>query len=148
MTVGGGASGSPLERFNFLRAATVWSGVIGPPVREALKAKAPRSPGPTGGRFAQSIRFERHVIVGGVEVQFSSSVPYAGYVIEGTGPHRIVAVNARALRFVFYGHAPGALAYAHSVQHPGTKANPFPKEVLELMTPFLEKTLAELMSGD
>jgi hypothetical protein len=145
---GDSPSDTPMARFSFLRAATAWSEVIGPPVRDAMKAKAPVGFGHGAGALRQSIRYERSVITSGVEVRFIAGVPYAGYVISGTGPHVIRAVQARALHFMWGGRTPGAYAFAAWVNHPGTKANPFPKEVLEVMAPFITKTLRYLMSGE
>lgn len=44
--------------------------------------------------------------------------PYAFYVLEGTRPHKIVPKYKKALK------VPGVGVFK-SVQHPGTKANPF-----------------------
>lgn len=146
MSITGGRGAPPLEKFSFLRAATAWSDLIGPPVRDALKARAPVGKGGNSGALRQSIRFERNVIVGGVSVTFISSVPYAGYVISGTQPHTIAARYARALRFTPAGATEPV--YRRSVYHPGTKANPFPREALIVMRPFLQQTLRDMMSRE
>lgn len=44
--------------------------------------------------------------------------PHAFYVLEGTRPHKIVAKHKKALKIPGFG-------VFKSVQHPGTKANPF-----------------------
>jgi hypothetical protein len=57
-----------------------------------------------------------------------NDTPYAEYVVEGTRPHEIRAVNARALSF--YWPKAGTVVHAKSVQHPGTTPNPFWSEAL------------------
>lgn len=148
MTVSGAsAETTPMAHFNFLNAAKTWADVIGPPVNAALQAKAPRTGGRGGGTLAKSIRYERKVTAESVQVQFISNVPYAPYVIDGTSPHVIEAKAARALAFMWYGHAPGAMAFYKRVNHPGTKANPFPKEVLEELSPMIQQALRDAMAG-
>jgi hypothetical protein len=82
-----------------------------------------------------------------VQVRFISNVPYAGYVIDGTEPHVIRPVAARALAWLNYGHAPGAYQFAMKVNHPGTAANPFPQKVLGEMAPEIQRALVEAMSA-
>ena len=53
-----------------------------------------------------------------------TSVPYARFVHEGTGPHVIVPVSRKALFW------PGARHPVKRVNHPGSKANPFLKRAL------------------
>ena len=64
---------------------------------------------------------------GGIEVD-TKAVPYAGYVMYGTRPHRIVARNAPALRFFW--PKVGRVVFFKSVNHPGTKANRFMERAL------------------
>lgn len=52
-------------------------------------------------------------------VMVGSRLNYALLHHEGSKPHMIAADNAKMLRFV----KGGAVIYAHSVMHPGTKAN-------------------------
>lgn len=47
--------------------------------------------------------------------------PAAHYVMNGTKPHMIYPVKAKALRFKIG----STVVYAKSVNHPGTKPNPF-----------------------
>ena len=58
--------------------------------------------------------------------QFSATVgpmaSYAVFVEEGTRPHEIRPIRARALCFESAG---GGLVFSQLVHHPGTKANPF-----------------------
>lgn len=148
MEVSGVSPGAtPLARFKFLNAAKTWADVIGPRVNSELQAKAPKAPGPGSGKLAHSIRYERHVTAESVQVRFISNVPYASYVIDGTDPHVIRPTAARALRWMWYGHAPGAIAFAKFVNHPGTKPNPFPQEVLGEMAPMIQQALREAMSA-
>lgn len=60
---------------------------------------------------------------------------YALYHHEGTAPHRIVARNAKALRFPDRRQG-GGVVYRHSVSHPGNKPNPYLTQPLrEVITP-------------
>lgn len=52
-------------------------------------------------------------------VMVGSRLNYALLHHEGSKPHMIMADNAKMLRFV----KGGSVIYAHSVMHPGTKAN-------------------------
>jgi hypothetical protein len=144
---GATAETTPLAHFNFLNAAKIWADAIGPTVNAALAKKAPRAPGPGSGKLAQSIRYERKVTEDSVAVQFISNVPYAGYVIDGTKRHVIEPRSARALAWLNYGHAPGAYQFAMRVNHPGTKPNPFPQEVLTEMMPEIQQALRDAMAA-
>ena len=100
-----------------------------PLLRRALKAIGRRgvtllrnfAPHDTG-KLARSI----HYSVTGADnlrVHLFDRVPYGKFVISGTRPHLIEARNAKALRFT----VGGRVVFAKSVQHPGTKPNPYPK---------------------
>lgn len=58
------------------------------------------------------------------EAYIFPTAPYTRYVVQGTGPHEIYPINARALSFQWIG---GLRFYRH-VHHPGTRANPFMEE--------------------
>jgi hypothetical protein len=61
-----------------------------------------------------------------ISVSVGTDAPVAAYVTYGTRPHTITARNARALHWT----SAGGEFFARSVQHPGTKANPFMEEAL------------------
>jgi Bacteriophage HK97-gp10, putative tail-component len=137
---------NPFARFNWTAAAGEWADEAGPMVRAALKQEAPVAPtsfsGRKGGRLRDSIRYERETAVGSVTMLFTANTPYAGFVIEGTGPHVIAASAARALQF----EMDGAVTYARRVNHPGTKANDFPERALGgLATEKLKEWFADAM---
>jgi len=58
---------------------------------------------------------------------------YGRYVVEGTKPHTIRPTHGRVLRF----EVAGGVVYATSVQHPGTKPNPFPQRAVKKAEPAL-----------
>jgi HK97 gp10 family phage protein len=60
-------------------------------------------------------------------VGVGKEAPYAGFVNNGTRPHIIRAVNAKALRF-FVG---GSAVFAKYVNHPGTKPTLFMETALQ-----------------
>lgn len=99
-------------------------------VNEAvLHAKQNHGPGAHGqGRFetqtanlVQSIHANQTRVIPGqlVEGSMSAGMEYAEAVEKGTAPHRIEAVNKKALWW------PGASHPVKSVQHPGSAAYPF-----------------------
>lgn len=134
MTVTTTESGS-YARFRWTVAAVTWSDEVGPMVRTELKHRAPvgkRTPRP--GRYRDSIRYSRRTLAGvGVKIDFTANTPYAPYVTDGTRPHEISAVAARALHWTdgSGGH------FAKVVQHPGTKPNPFAREAVRHMEPVI-----------
>jgi hypothetical protein len=78
-----------------------------------IKNEAPRKTG----RLKSSVQKQKFGSRGLVFVS-KAIAPYAFYVLEGTKPHKIVAKHKGALRVPGFG-------VFKSVQHPGTKANPF-----------------------
>lgn len=77
-------------------------------MKQRIRAQIRRGP---GGDFQGIIKVEH---------------PAALYVLNGTRPHIIRPVTAKALRFT----VGGQVVYAQVVHHPGTKANNFLKEAL------------------
>jgi hypothetical protein len=59
---------------------------------------------------------------------------YARFVEFGTAPHRIEPKDKQALYW------PGAAHPVRSVQHPGTRANPFMERIIEAATPDISAT--------
>jgi hypothetical protein len=134
-----GVRNSPLARFSWAKAATAWADETGPLVRDALKDKAPIGRGPRAGRLKSAIRYSRQTGPGSVALRFEAHVPYVHYVLDGTRPHTITPKAARALRFQFYGHAPGAVVFAKRVKHPGTRANRFNHRAVLPLVPELQR---------
>jgi hypothetical protein len=66
-----------------------------------------------------------------------SDVPYAAFVHEGTRPHDIVPRNARAL---FWAGAAHPVARVH---HPGTRPNPWLRQVFEARRGAIIKGIAD-----
>lgn len=77
-------------------------------MKQRIRTQIRRTP---GGDFQGVIKVEHHAAL---------------WVINGTRPHRITPVTAKALRFT----VDGRVVYARVVNHPGNKANPFPQEAL------------------
>jgi len=57
----------------------------------------------------------------GQYIKVGSSLPYARMHHEGTRPHMIYPKKAQILKFT----TKGKTVYAHSVRHPGTRANKY-----------------------
>lgn len=73
----------------------------------------------------------------GKAVAVSSELNYATYVVNGTRPHMIYP---RAKRALFW---PGADHPVRSVQHPGTKPNPFMSDALVASTSQIEAHITD-----
>lgn len=74
------------------------------------------------GKLAKSIHYSVTGPNSRLRVHFFDRVPYGGLVITGTKPHTIKAKGDGVLRFTVGGQT----VFAKSVQHPGTRANPYP----------------------
>lgn len=142
---------SPEERqFRWTVAAVKWADKVGPMARTRLKEEAPVSTesqwNQHAGRLRDSIRYERKTDVGSeIELKWTAHVPYAGYVVGGTRPHEIKATAARTLRWMWFGHAPGAVAFAKKVHHPGTRPNPFNLRAMQDILPDMQELFTEIM---
>lgn len=66
---------------------------------------------------------------GNLAIRVGSTRPYAKMHHDGTKPHVIRPKNAKALRYV---DRSGKVVFAHSVQHPGTRANRYLTDNLPL----------------
>lgn len=148
MTVQGPApSETPMARFEWERAAAIWADAMAPALTTALRGKAPVAP-ENGGAFKRSIRAERHASTGLMTLVFGSSVPYAQYVISPTLPHTIRPRDAgqrpeARLHFTIEG---GARVFAREVHHPGTKGNPFVKDVMDASGPLIRGALLKAIA--
>lgn len=129
----------PLTHWDAMKIMSDWSGDVGPQVRDALKAKTPV----VTGRMRATERYAATGFADGVRMEFRAYTNYSEWVIGGARPHIIEAKSARALRWMWYGHAPGAIAFAKRVHHPGNKPNDFPKEVLDAMKDDITKNLKD-----
>lgn len=98
----------------------------------ALRAAAPVSSGGREGRapgtFRDSLAIRQYGGRGQITLAFVAEQPLAKFIIEGTAPHRIEPVTAKALRFF---NSSGDVVFAKSVQHPGTKPNDFVGEAVQ-----------------
>jgi HK97 gp10 family phage protein len=90
-------------------------------VENSGKANAPVKTG----TLRRSITSQVRGAGGSVSGIVGTNVPYAKFVHEGTAPHVIVPVSAKALFW------PGAAHPVKRVNHPGTRANPFLKKALQ-----------------
>jgi hypothetical protein len=135
-------AGDLMDRLTRFRAGAILSEVadtVRPGLVAALKLAAPQH----SGRLARSIRVERSTrLLPTTEVSLRgvTSVPYARFVLEGTAPHPIAAVNAQSLRWY---DQMGDPVFRRAVQHPGTRPNDFPKRVWRSMR---EPIMAELVA--
>lgn len=116
-------------KFDWKAASSAWAADVEPVASRAMKMYSPVGAGITAGNLRQSIGSRLEPSAGMMWVVLYGTVPYLPYVIGGTGPHPIAARNAKALRW-FENRGHGPIAFAKSVQHPGTKPNNFPERAI------------------
>lgn len=133
------------RRFSWRRAATAWAEEVGPVVAEAIRVKAPVSQGPGGGKLRESITFRHRAGFSTVGLEFGSDVPYAAYVEGGTSPHVIMPRNARALHWLNNG---GGDVYSMMVNHPGSRPNPYARNAVRSMVPYMERRFSEVVQSE
>lgn len=138
MTMEVTASG-PVPRLRWQEAARAWAGEATPMGMALLRAHTPVGFGPHAGALRQSERARVEESEGSMMVVFYTRKYYARYVLEGTKAHVITVRNARALRWV---DRVGNPSFAVRVNHPGTKADPFPERALARLRPALAHLFA------
>lgn len=100
-----------------------WLKGKGREIQNLAKAKV----GVRTGKLRNSLHMRHMRESRGQYVWVGSTLDYALAHHEGTAPRKIVPKSGKMLRFV----SRGKLVYAHSVQHPGTKANRYLSEALK-----------------
>lgn len=114
-----------LGSIEVLAAEVEWADTMGPTIASELQKVAPY----VTGRLQGSIRYQRGTGAEGVQMLFQSNVPYVPYVINGTAPHDIYPVAAKALAWP----TNNPTNFAMAVHHPGSKPNNFPQRVMDSM---------------
>lgn len=84
---------------------------------QQIRSDAPKKTHELEKSISGRVRPTKNGAYGSIEIEAN----HASFVKDGTPPHEIRAKNAKALRF----DAGGAIRFAKSVQHPGTKPNDF-----------------------
>jgi len=87
----------------------------------------------------RSSLFSRQVSPSSMEI--GATAPHSVYVHEGTRPHEILPVRAKALRFNWR----GKIVFFKRVRHPGTKPNPFVKRTTDKLVKFIHDTFIKRM---
>jgi hypothetical protein len=123
-------------KFDWPLAARTWAEAVEPEATALTRARAPFFTG----RLRQSIGSQIEETPGLTSVTIYGTVSYLPYVLDGTRAHVIAARNAKALRWMGKGGI--GVNFARSVNHPGTKANPFPEEAMEVATPMIVSRFA------
>jgi HK97 gp10 family phage protein len=128
--------------FSFTAAALRWTASVNPVVTGAIRAKAPVGKGPGAGNLRRSVTSRRKASGASVSQEFGATAAYTRFVVDGTRPHMIAARGARALRFTTPG---GQVLFRRSVNHPGTKPNPFAREAVTSVLPAVRATFDTIM---
>lgn len=119
------------------RAATAWADAVEPMALSALRREAPVGQGPGSGRLRKSIRARRSVDAAQVVLTFTTSAPYAPFVLDGTAPHTIRPRRAAALHW----EGLDGPVFAREVRHPGTRPNHFPQRALHPLATAIQARL-------
>jgi hypothetical protein len=137
LAIGMSGDSSKLEEFDSTAVMAEWARIWSRLVTAELVHEAPVGQGDDAGALRDSIG-EPAIDTGAgrVSMTWTSDVPYAGFVVEGTQPHPIYPVNVRALHW-------DSIFAAH-VNHPGTKPNPFPERAIDRLLPEMTSSLGEL----
>jgi hypothetical protein len=94
------------------------------------------------GKYAASIRTRQLTVNNGAGFEVLSPSPLGKFIQGGTRPHIIRAKNARFLRF--YWPKVGRVVYFKSVNHPGTRANPFMDAAYRRWRPGAQQDLSKV----
>jgi len=101
---------------------------LGKEMVEIARKEAPRKTG----EYASKIRYQTFVSGSTVGFRIYAPEPLTTFIIEGTKPHQIRAKSGGVLAFEWDKGPQGAgMYFFRFVQHPGTKANPFPERSLD-----------------
>lgn len=155
LSIGTGAvsdADSWLSSFDAALKIVRWGESWGDRVAEEMRKQAPYRESESANEgeedsehLRDSIAFGgSHPLGAGAQMTWTSDVAWARYVVEGTEPHEIHAVVAKALHW----EGPNGSQFAVSVMHPGTDPNPFPLRAFEKLTPQLLESLALLFEED
>ena len=75
------------------------------------------------------------------QMEIGATAPHAIFVHQGTRPHEILPVRAKALRFMIGNR----VVFAKRVWHPGTRAQPFVKKTVDRLVEFIRKEIIDKM---
>lgn len=128
-------------RWRWESTATKWALETGTVLTDAIQRAAPIGERPDSGKLRDSISFKPKISATSASVEFTSRVPYASYVINGTPAHIIVPRTARVLRW----QQGGQWIYRQRVNHPGARANPFPEKAVKPLVPWVSRKMRNLV---
>ena len=126
-------------RFDWAAASRAWAESVAPTAEAVMKARAPFRTG----ALRQGISSRVESAPESTSVVIYGTASYLPFILGGTQPHVITARNARALRWT--GRGGIGVSFAQRVNHPGTKANPFPEEAMAVVTPAIMSRFSEAM---
>jgi len=139
-----------LGRFTVTKAFTQFLDGAGPRIARGLRDAAPYrsvegTNTPEHRHLRDSIRYERHTVFGLAQAIFTSDVPQARFVIEGTRAHPIDPKPSNPRQMLAW-LRDGTWSRARHVDHPGTDANPFPTHYVQFHRSELQSEFARAVS--
>lgn len=134
------------SKFEWISANVMAAELIRKPVMAELQRQAPVAEKPIKGvepgNLRDNIYSDLRSGAGMVSLRYLSDADYAGYVVDGTGPHEIVPRNASVLHWV--DTQSGEDVFRHRVWHPGTQPNDFPGRTADHVMPLVETAFASV----
>lgn len=129
-----------LSRLKWLEATVLAAETVRGPVLDELRREAPVAKkvikGVEPGYLRDSIKSDITAGAGVVALRYSTDADYAGWVVDGTGPHEIVPRSATVLHWT--DTDTGEEVFRRRVWHPGTQPNDFPGRAADRMIPVIE----------
>jgi len=134
------------SRFEWISANVMAAELIRRPVLAELQRETPVAQkvikGVEPGNLRDTIKSDIRSGAGTVSLRYTSDADYAGFVVDGTGPHEIVPRSASVLHWV--DTQTGEDVFRHRVWHPGTQPNDFPGRTADRVLPLVETAFASV----
>lgn len=134
------------NRFEWVTEAVLRAEMLRGPVGDELKKQTPVAKktikGVEPGYLRDNIRSDVRAGAGSVALIYSTDVDYAGFIVDGTGPHAILPRDAAVLHWT--DTDTGEEVFRRRVWHPGTQPNDFPGRTADEMLPLVESAFGTI----
>lgn len=126
-------------RFDWPAASRSWAAAVAPEATALMRARSPF----LTGKLRQGISSRVETAPESTSVVIYGTASYLPFVLNGTSPHTIMPRHVGGVLRWIPNRGHGNPEFATKVQHPGTKANPFPEEAMTVATPMLLSRFSE-----